>query len=72
MKKNLGSLDKKVRILIAIVVAALYYFNVIGGTLAYILIAVAIILLVTSFINFCPLYTILGVNTCKIKKWKPL
>lgn len=68
MKKNLGSLDKKVRILIAIAVAVLYYFNVITGMFAYILMAVAIILLVTSFINFCPLYTILGINTCKIKK----
>lgn len=68
MKKNLGSLDKKVRLLTALVVAALYYFNLIGGMFAYILMAVAIILLLTSFINFCPLYTILGVNTCKIKK----
>lgn len=68
MKKNLGSLDKKVRILIAIAVAVLYYFNVITGMFAYILMALAIILLVTSFINFCPLYTILGINTCKIKK----
>jgi len=67
MKKNVGNADKSVRVLLAIVVALLYYFNVIEGTLAYILMAVAIILLVTSLINFCPLYKILGINTCKIK-----
>ena len=68
MKKNVGNADKSVRVLLAIVVALLYYFNVIEGTLAYILMAVAIILLVTSLINFCPLYKILGINTCKIKE----
>ena len=68
MKKNVGNTDKSVRVLLAIVVALLYYFNVIEGTLAYILMAVAIILLVTSLINFCPLYKILGINTCKIKE----
>ena len=68
MKKNMGSLDKGVRIVLAIIVALLYYFNVISGTLAYVLMAVAIILLITSVINFCPLYRIIGVNSCKIKK----
>lgn len=68
MKKNLGSIDKTIRIIIAVALALLYYFNVVTGTLAYILMAVAIILLLTSLINFCPLYRILGVNTCSIKK----
>jgi hypothetical protein len=68
MKKNIGSIDKSLRVLIAVIVAGLYYFNIIEGTLAYILMALAIILLVTSLVNFCPLYTILGINTCKVKK----
>lgn len=67
MKKNMGSLDKGIRILLAISVALLYFFNVIEGTMAYILMAVAIVFLVTSFINFCPLYALIGVNTCKVK-----
>ena len=67
MKKNMGSLDKGIRITVAVAIALLYYFNVISGTLAYVLMAVAIIFLLTSFINFCPLYTILGINSCKIK-----
>ncbi|WP_105474371.1 YgaP family membrane protein [Jejuia pallidilutea] len=68
MKKNMGTLDKSIRIIIAIAIALLYYFNVISGTLAYVLMAVAIIFLLTSFISFCPLYTLLGINTCKLKK----
>ncbi|WJJ97975.1 YgaP family membrane protein [Algibacter luteus] len=68
MKKNIGNLDKGLRVIIAITVALLYYFNVIAGTLAYILMVVAIILLITSFINFCPIYSILGVNSLKSKK----
>jgi len=67
MKKNMGALDKSLRVLIAIVVALLYYLDVIEGTLAYVLMAFAIIFLVTSFISFCPLYTILGINTCRRK-----
>jgi TM2 domain-containing membrane protein YozV len=67
MKKNMGSTDKVIRIVIAIGIALLYYFNIIEGTLAYILMALAIIFLITSFISFCPLYTLFGVNTCKTK-----
>ncbi|MFD0837102.1 DUF2892 domain-containing protein [Mariniflexile aquimaris] len=68
MKKNMGSADKGIRVAIAIVIALLYYFNVVEGTVAYILMALAIIFLITSFINFCPLYAPFGINTCKTKK----
>jgi hypothetical protein len=68
MKKNMGNLDKGVRIALAIAVALLYYFNVIEETLAYVLMAFAIVFLLTSFVSFCPLYTLIGVNTCKMKK----
>ncbi len=64
----MGSTDKGIRVFIAILIALLYYFNVIEGTLAYILMALAIVFLVTSFVSFCPLYTLLGINTCKLKK----
>ncbi len=64
----MGSADKGIRVAIAIVIALLYYFNVVEGTVAYILMALAIIFLITSFINFCPLYAPFGINTCKTKK----
>ncbi|MBB3123798.1 MULTISPECIES: DUF2892 domain-containing protein [Mesoflavibacter] len=67
MKKNMGALDKSLRVLIAIIIALLYYLDVIEGTLAYVLMAIAIIFLITSFINFCPLYKILGINTNRRK-----
>jgi len=68
MKKNMGTLDKGVRVILALAIALLYYFNIIDGTLAYILMAFAIIFLVTSFISFCPLYLPFGINTNKTKK----
>lgn len=67
MKKNMGSTDKGIRIVVALIIAALYYFNVVEGTLAYILMVFAIVFLLTSFISFCPLYIPLGINTCKKK-----
>ena len=67
MKKNMSNLDKGIRVIIAAALALLYYYDIIGGTLAYVLMAVAIILLITSLVNFCPLYRVLGISTCKIK-----
>lgn len=67
MKKNMGTMDKSVRTIIAAIIAALYFTGVIEGTLALILLVVAIIFAVTSLINFCPLYKLIGVNTCKVK-----
>lgn len=67
MTKNMSNLDKGIRVVIAAVIALLYYYNVIDGTLAYVLMAVSIIFLVTSLINFCPLYKVLGISTCKLK-----
>ena len=65
MKKNMGSADKLIRILIAVVIGVLYYLGKIEGTLAIVLMAFAIIFLLTSLVSFCPLYTIFGINSCK-------
>jgi hypothetical protein len=63
MKKNMGSLDKIIRILLVIAIGVLYYTKVIDGTLALILGAFAVVLLLTSLISFCPLYLPFGINT---------
>ena len=68
MKQNMGNTDRIVRLLIAAVIAALYFTNTITGTLAYILLAVGAIFLLTSLIGSCPLYSVFGINTCKVKK----
>ncbi|MDO9037464.1 MAG: DUF2892 domain-containing protein [Lutibacter sp.] len=65
MKKNMGSADKLIRVLIAVAIAVLYYLGKIDGTLALVLLAFALIFLLTSLFSFCPLYTIFGINTCK-------
>ncbi|WP_281322367.1 YgaP family membrane protein [Flavobacterium aestivum] len=63
MKKNIGPTDKMIRSVIGIIIAILYYSGIINGTLAIILLAFAIVLLLTSFIGFSPLYKLLGINT---------
>lgn len=68
MKKNMGGLDRIIRLVVAITVAVLFYLNIIEGTLAYVLLALAGVFVLTSFISFCPLYSIVGLNTCKIKE----
>jgi len=63
MKANMGTTDKAVRIIIAIVIAALYFTNVISGTVALVLLAFAGIFILTSFLSFCPLYAPFGIST---------
>lgn len=65
MKANLHDVDKVARIILAIVVAVLYFTGIISGTVAIILLVVAALLVVTVFINFCPSYHFLGISTKK-------
>jgi hypothetical protein len=67
MKQNMGSIDKGVRILVAAVIAVLYFTGQISGTLAIILGVFAVIFLLTSAIGFCPLYLPLKLSTIKKK-----
>ncbi|SRX55115.1 DUF2892 domain-containing protein [Aequorivita sp. CIP111184] len=68
MKKNMGGADRTIRFLVAAIIVALYYFEVIDGTLAIVLLVVAGIFVLTSFVSFCPIYTLLGINSCSIKR----
>jgi hypothetical protein len=63
MKKNMGSIDKVIRGIIAAVIALLYFTNLISGTLAFILGVFAVLFLITSFVSFCPLYAPFGIST---------
>lgn len=67
MKTNMGGIDKIIRIIISVVIGYLYYAGNISGTLGTVLLALAAVLLLTSIISFCPLYTLFGINTCKRK-----
>jgi hypothetical protein len=68
MKLNMGSPDRIIRILIAVIIAVLLYTNVIQGVLAIILGIIAIIFIVTSIVGFCPLYVLFGMSTKKHTK----
>ncbi|MBC8006222.1 MAG: DUF2892 domain-containing protein [Verrucomicrobia bacterium] len=63
MKKNVGTTDKVIRILAAVVIIALYLTNVISGTLAIVLLVVSGLLILTSFVSFCPMYWPFGIST---------
>jgi Protein of unknown function (DUF2892) len=65
MKKNMGTIDKVVRILVAILIVGLYFANQISGTAAIILLVVAAAFILTSFMGFCPLYLPFGLSTRK-------
>jgi len=66
MKKNMGTTDRGIRTVIALVIAVLFFTNVISGTLGIVLAVVAGIFLLTSVVSFCPLYAIFGIKTCKV------
>jgi hypothetical protein len=67
MKKNMGGLDKGLRVLVAIVFIYLFYSGIVTGTLGYVFLAFGAVFILTSLVSFCPLYTLLGINTCKTK-----
>lgn len=64
MKKNMGSVDRIIRLLIAAVLAFLYYNGTLNGTMGAIAVIVAGVFTLTSVISFCPLYTLVGLSTC--------
>jgi len=68
MNKNMSNTDRGVRILLAIVFLALYFTGTITGTIGIVLAIAALIFSLTSAISFCPLYALLGINTCAIKE----
>lgn len=70
MKANIGSSDKLIRLGLAVVLIILFYKSILTGTLGIIALLVALLLTVTSLVNFCPLYSIFKINTSKKKEEK--
>lgn len=66
MKKNMSKADGIIRLIVAVAIIALWYFGVIGGVMLTVLSVVAVIFIVTGFINFCPLYAALRIRTRKV------
>ncbi|HPT03334.1 MAG TPA: DUF2892 domain-containing protein [Bacteroidales bacterium] len=65
MKTNVGKTDRLIRLLLALLGIVLYIFNVITGTAGIVVLVIAAVLILTALINFCPLYTVFGLSTCK-------
>lgn len=67
MKRNVGKLDRSLRLIGAIVLAALVITNTFVGTAAVIAGVAAVVLAVTAFVRFCPAYRLLGMTTCQAR-----
>ncbi|MEX2564620.1 MAG: DUF2892 domain-containing protein [Cyclobacteriaceae bacterium] len=65
MKTNMGSVDRIIRVIVAIGIGILYLSNLISGTWALVLLILAGIFLITSLMSFCPLYFPFGISTRK-------
>jgi len=68
MRKNMGSSDRVIRVLVAAVIAFLYYNKTISGPVGIILLVFAGVFVLTSLVSFCPLYVPFRINTCNVKK----
>lgn len=64
----MGSADRIIRLVIAAVLGFLFYNGTISGTLGIVAVVAAGVFALTSLVSFCPLYPLLGINTCSIKK----
>ncbi len=67
MKKNTGTVDRTIRLILGLVLLAVawYYWAGLGAVWGTILVIIALVALITSFVGFCPLYSVLGINSCK-------
>jgi len=68
MKPNMGGIDRIIRLIIAAIVAVLYFNGTLTGTVGIIALVVAAVFVLTSLVSFCPLYTLIGFTTCPVKK----
>jgi len=68
MKPNMGSADRIVRVLLAVVFSILYFTGTVTGTLGVVLLILGGVFVLTSVVSFCPLYAPFGISTCPAKK----
>ncbi len=64
MKQNMGTADRALRVVAAVVLAGLYFLGYVSGAVGVVLLVIAVVFLLTSLVGFCPLYTLCGWNTC--------
>jgi len=64
----MGNADRIIRSIIALIAAYLYFAGIVTGAPGIVLIIVAVVFLLTSLVSFCPLYALVGLKTCPVKK----
>lgn len=64
MKKNIGSADRVIRLILAVLFAGLYFSGTVTGTLGLVLVILGGVFVLTSLVSFCPLYALVGLSTC--------
>lgn len=70
MKKNVGNTDRFVRVMFGIILLILFMSGAIENNLKWIVLGVSMVLIITAFATFCPLYALVGKSTCEVKRKK--
>jgi hypothetical protein len=65
MSKNVGAVDRGIRLVIGIALLALGFFHVVTGTMAIVAYIVGVVALVTGLVSYCPAWSVFGINTCQ-------
>jgi len=66
--KNMGTIDRIARVILALVIVGLYFAGILSGTIAIVLLIFAGVFIITSLFSTCPLYLPFGIKTCKVEK----
>jgi hypothetical protein len=66
-KTNVGSADRIIRVVVGLALIAAYAFTSIGGTW-HVALLIGIVPLLTGLLSTCPIYSILGMSTCPMKR----
>jgi hypothetical protein len=67
MKKNMGSADRIIRVIIAALLITLYFMDVLTGTVGLVFVVLSVVFVLTSLVSFCPLYLPFGLSTLRKK-----
>lgn len=70
MKKNMGTPDRVIRLLLAAIFGLMYFGNFVTGIAGVVLLVLGVVFVLTSLVSFCPLYTPFGISTCPVNQKK--
>lgn len=68
MKKNMGTADKLIRLMVTAIIVVLYFMGILSGTQGIVFLVIAAVFAITSFVSFCPLYVPFGFSTAPKQK----